>query len=425
MKLNLPQEFTNPFLWIVIVCVGILLWLYVNQSKLREWTQYYNKQMNTEFEGFQTTYTFFPNKSMQNINFNVSPQQLKLESIELLRFFKKRKGLIQPSSATKNNLLNNIPKISPAAARPQVPQIDFDALKSSIKIDDSFTTMHGGDEPFTPGELQESFSTGTIQEPLTSSDDYGDVDINTIELYQYYTILKQKEDDTIDKTFSRLFDIGVWREYADKPESLYSEFVTAIGPYNYAYSLVKYMFIQKRTDKSFSKNQLAKYVFDLTKKYSYSSAKLAEIKDMFIKIIKPTFTFSQLFAEFKNNNDTYLTKPDALFFINTAIDTIKADSIEDLNRSPTQSVYVFKDDTDDYNNKILNYDCLRFANTLFVIGTIYKLASEQFTNFAMTKDTFFNNYSIFLTKNTNKKLVGFYKFVSDPKTPHIIIPTEK
>jgi hypothetical protein len=337
---------------IILFAVFIVLWFVLHRKSLKQWTEEYLAKIR-EMEGFETkTYTYYPDREKAVNGVGFSPDDLHRESIFLLKFFKQRKHLVSEKSTTPAISILDAPRMSPAAKRPEIPPINFDDLQKSLKMQADSDAKKDNDSKSPASEDK--------KEQLTGMDDmaeYGDVLISNMDIYKYYSNLADNEADLMNKKFDSFFTAKTW---ADNEAATKNAFTTVLQPYDDVYEPVKFHFMQTPNENVRMSRPFTTYWISIVKKYRESPTKLKELKKTFYEIMKPTFVFSALFAEYKNNLGKYSDKTDALFLINKAIDVLSETPKPKLNMSETGAVYTFGDDKFDLENQYLFYDGIRF-----------------------------------------------------------------
>lgn len=193
--------------------------------------------------------------------------------------------------------------------------------------------------------------------------------IEDTHLYKKFTNdIKPNETKLLDQIYGDLFDTtkisGL--ELSDI-QKIVTEKLTNV---NLTYSLVKYFAISK-IDAEYSPAEFSVYFATLINAYKSQAGQLDVIKTFLYKIIGPSFTHAKLIEHYTSNASLYSSTDDILFILNTTKEYLQNVKMEDLDHtpSPKNTVYVFKDDPNNLDNKTFTVDSLTiFAMVSFLMN---------------------------------------------------------
>lgn len=184
-------------------------------------------------------------------------------------------------------------------------------------------------------------------------------------LYKKYTNdIKPNETKMLDKIYGDMFDthkisslelVDIQKIVAEKLKDT-----------NRKYNLVKYLTISK-IDAPYLPTEFADYFATLINAYKTQAGQLDAIKVFLYKIIGPLFTHANLIEHYTTNMSLYSSTDDILFILNTTKEFLENVKIEDFDHtpSPKNTVYIFKDDANNFNDNTFTVDSL----TVFVMGS--------------------------------------------------------
>jgi hypothetical protein len=192
-------------------------------------------------------------------------------------------------------------------------------------------------------------------------------------LYKKYTNdIKPNETKMLDQIYGDLFDTNKISklELADI-QKIVTEKLTND---NLTYNVIKYLAISK-IDAEYSPTEFSNYFATIINAYKKQSAQLDTIKTFLYKIIGPSFTHSKLVEHYTSNTSLYSSPDDILFILNTTKEYLQNVKMEELEHtpSPKNTVYIFKDDANNMNNKTFTVDSLTIFAILSILRNMYPL----------------------------------------------------
>lgn len=242
--------------------------------------------------------------------------------------------------------------------------------------------------------------------------------IEDSEIYKKFTTdIKPLETKLLDTKYADLFDttkVGSL-DIAD----IQTQVSQKMRMENMAHNLVKY-FIIHSIDVPYLPTEFATYFATLINAYKGSSSQLEAIKTFFYKIIGPSFVVSKLVDHYSDNRSTYTSKDDVLFILNTAKEYLQKVKFDDFEHTTANTVYIFKDDKNNYTNNTLSVESLTIYS---MCSILYSLdAVRRRSEFLkMTNPEFSVMFKTYLEKkfpDTNQP--SFFVFAMDPNnTPEM------
>jgi len=192
-------------------------------------------------------------------------------------------------------------------------------------------------------------------------------------LYKKYTNdIKPNETKQLDKMYGDMFDTNKISglELGDIQKIVTEKLTNA----NLTYNLVKYLAISK-IDAEYSPTEFSYYFATLINAYKTQSGQLDVIKTFLYKIIGPSFTHAKLIEHYTSNASLYSSPDDILFVLNTTKEYLQNVKMEDLEHtpSPKNTVYIFKDDPNNLENKTFTVDSLTIFAMVSLLMNIYSL----------------------------------------------------
>jgi hypothetical protein len=130
-----------------------------------------------------------------------------------------------------------------------------------------------------------------------------------------------------------------------------------------------------KIDAEYSPTEFSNYFATIINAYKSQAAQLDMIKTFFYKIIGPSFIHSKLIEHYTSNASMYSSSDDILFILNTTKEYLQNVKMEDLEHtpSPKNTVYIFKEDTNNVDNKTFTVDSLTIFAILSILRNIYPL----------------------------------------------------
>jgi len=188
--------------------------------------------------------------------------------------------------------------------------------------------------------------------------------IEDSEIYKKYTTdFKPNETKMLDQNYADLFDSS--KISGLELDEIHKKVSTKMEVENRRHNLVKYFAIHN-IQVPYLSDEFAKYFSTLINAYKSSPSQLDTIKTFFYKLVGPSYVQSQLIEHYKTNMSLYSSKDDILYILNTTKEYLEAVKMDDLERTPTNMVYVFKDDKRNFEDNTLSVDSL----TLFAMGSL-------------------------------------------------------
>ena len=196
-------------------------------------------------------------------------------------------------------------------------------------------------------------------------------------LYKKYTNdIKPNETKSLDKMYGDMFDTtkisGL--ELSDIQKIVTDKLTNT----NLVYTLVKYLTISK-VDAEYLPVEFSAYFATLINAYKSQSSQLDLIKTFLYKIIGPSFTHAKLIEHYTSNSSLYSSTDDILFILNTTKEYLQNVKMEDLEHtpSPKNTVYVFKDDANNLDNKTFTVDSLTIFAMVSLLMNIYPVIDNM------------------------------------------------
>jgi hypothetical protein len=189
---------------------------------------------------------------------------------------------------------------------------------------------------------------------------------------KYINDIKPNETKSLDKMYGDMFDTtkisGL--ELSDIQKIVTDKLTNT----NLVYTLVKYLTISK-VDAEYLPVEFSAYFATLINAYKSQSGQLDLIKTFLYKIIGPSFTHAKLIEHYTSNSSLYSSTDDILFILNTTKEYLQNVKMEDLEHtpSPKNTVYVFKDDANNFDNKTFTVDSLTIFAMVSLLMNIYPL----------------------------------------------------
>jgi hypothetical protein len=197
--------------------------------------------------------------------------------------------------------------------------------------------------------------------------------IEETNLYKKYTNdIKPNETKELDKMYGDMFDTNkISGLDLGDIQKIVIEKLTNV---NRTYNMVKYLAISK-IDAEYSPTEFSHYFATLINAYKTQSGQLDLIKTFLYKIIGPAFTHAKFIEHYTSNMSLYSTSDDILFVLNTTKEYLQNVKMEDLDHtpSPKNTVYIFKDDPNNLDNKTFTIDSLTIFSMVSLFMNIYPL----------------------------------------------------
>ena len=300
----------KPHTLISRVIVAVLLVVFCSMFVYHVW----NRSFTVE-EGFNTEnneYTYYPKKYSKNtgIKFTFKINDFMQEAIEVPECIKVYNHLIYTPDPSANTITNN----------------------------------------------------GEYSKPIEDSN-----------LYKKYTNdIVPNETKLLDQVYGDMFDttkisglelIDIQKIVTDK-----------LTNDNLTYNAIKYLTISK-IDAEYSPTEFSHYFATIINAYKSQAAQLDMIKTFLYKIIGPSFIHSKLIEHYTSNTSLYSSSDDSLFILNTTKEYLQKVKMEDLEHtpSPKNTVYIFKEDANNLDNKTFTVDSLTIFAMLSILRNIYPL----------------------------------------------------
>lgn len=361
-------------LGVCIILLVIILYIYTNSSYLL-----FPK------EGFETNskYTYIPDKSNPTISIPIYVNYVIDETVNMLSFFKNKKGLIYIPP----------PKI------PDTPPPEEKYVDDSDEVLGTPSTSATAPETFTGGK-KEAF-TGEIE----FSKEY-QADVAAMDLTTKYLKFRDNLEKELDSLLSPVFQLSNLEKDLN---GLITKLKTTLEFFNREYSYVNYYVIQSDHSGDYKPNVFIDEIVKLVKQSKSSQSELDDLKKMVYSIIGRSYLYTKMVEHYKQNVKMYTKNDDALFIINSGIQHLKTMDYSELKRD---GQYIQFGNT----TTQIHYDGIRLTEVSCIVSELFKLVVDnKITQFKYDYKQFVDDYKH--DTNTPKNSVYLFMLNHPPQFP--------